>query len=394
MTDPNASQAPTPDASGTPPHASTGTRSRARRGGSSAWLIWLIAAILGIVFGLGGGWLGARLAGASSGSTSAGRGTAAGSSAGSCNSVSVANDVLPTIVTINVTGASGSGVGSGEIIRKDGYIVTNNHVISPAASGGVIRVTFSNGRTEQAELTGRDPRSDLAVLKVSTSSDLPVIGIGDSEKVAVGQPVVALGAPLGLSSTVTAGIVSALGRNVPVPSDDDQTTTLAGAIQTDASINPGNSGGALVDCKGDLIGVNTAIATVPNEEGTGGGGSVGIGFAVPVNFAMQISNDLIENGKVSYAYFGVQVSPIPHAVAERWGIEDGLYVQSVDADGSAAAAGLKPGDVITGIDGRAATNSDVLTQLVLTKKAGDKVQITYLRDGTEHTVTATLVAQP
>ena len=394
MTDPNASQAPTPDASGTPPHASTGTRSRARRGGSSAWLIWLIAAILGIVFGLGGGWLGARLAGASSGSTSAGRGTAAGSSAGSCNSVSVANDVLPTIVTINVTGASGSGVGSGEIIRKDGYIVTNNHVISPAASGGVIRVTFSNGRTEQAELTGRAPRADLAVLKVSTSSDLPVIGIGDSEKVAVGQPVVALGAPLGLSSTVTAGIVSALGRNVPVPSDDDQTTTLAGAIQTDASINPGNSGGALVDCKGDLIGVNTAIATVPNEEGTGGGGSVGIGFAVPVNFAMQISNDLIENGKVSYAYFGVQVSPIPHAVAERWGIEDGLYVQSVDADGSAAAAGLKPGDVITGIDGRAATNSDVLTQLVLTKKAGDKVQITYLRDGTEHTVTATLVAQP
>jgi putative serine protease PepD len=255
-------------------------------------------------------------------------------------------------------------------------------------------VTFSNGHTESAKLIGRDPQSDLAVLKVTATSDLPVIALGDSENVAVGQPVVALGAPLGLSSTVTAGIVSALGRNVPVPTDNGETTTLAGAIQTDAAINPGNSGGALVDCRGDMIGVNTAIATVPNEEGTGGGGSVGIGFAVPVNLASRIANDLIENGKVSYPYFGVEVTPIPPAVAERWGIDDGLYIQSVDPQGSAAKAGLKPGDVVTKIDGRQADRTDVLTQLLLTKKAGDQVQITYVRDGTEHTVTATLVAQP
>ncbi|WP_243065209.1 S1C family serine protease [Humibacter sp. RRB41] len=382
MTDPNAGKDSTQDASG-------------RRRSAPVWLVWLVAAIIAIVFGIGGGWFGAWLAGGTSGSSASNTsGTASGSSAGSCNSVQVANEVLPTIVTINVTASGGSGVGSGEIIRKDGYIVTNNHVISAAANGGLITVTFSNGHTESAKLIGRDPQSDLAVLKVVAPSDLPVITLGDSENVAVGQPVVALGAPLGLSSTVTAGIVSALGRNVPVPTDNDETTTLAGAIQTDAAINPGNSGGALVDCKGDLIGVNTAIATVPNEEGTGGGGSVGIGFAVPVNLASRIADDLIDHGKVSYPYFGVEVTPIPPAVAERWGIDDGLYIQSVDPQGSAAKAGLKPGDVVTKIDGRQANRTDVLTQLLLTKKAGDQVQITYVRDGTEHTVTATLVAQP
>jgi putative serine protease PepD len=308
--------------------------------------------------------------------------------------VTVANEVLPTIVTINVRAAAGGGVGSGEVIRKSGYIVTNNHVISAARNGGEITVTFSNGHTVPADLVGRDPQSDLAVLKVTAESGLPVIGVGNSDDVAVGQPVVALGAPLGLSSTVTAGIVSALGRNVPVPSDDGETATLAGAIQTDAAINPGNSGGALVDCRGHLIGINTAISTVPNSEGVGGGGSVGIGFAVPVNLAIRIADQLIETGEVAYPYLGVQVTPIPPAVAERWGIDDGLYIQSVDAKGSAAAAGLKPGDIVTKIDGRPANRNDVLTQLLLTKKAGDTVRITFVRDGNEQTVTAKLVGRP
>lgn len=370
-------------------------RSRAhRRSGMPAWLVWLVAAVIAVVFGLGAGWLGARLGGTSAASQAQPNGTAAGSAGGACDAITVANDVLPTIVTINVQAPEGGSVGSGEIIRKDGYIVTNNHVIAAAANGGVITVTFSNGHTEHSTLVGRDPRSDLAVLKVVAASELPVIGLGNSEGVVVGQPVVALGAPLGLSSSVTAGIVSALGRNVPVPSDNGQTTTLAGAIQTDAAINPGNSGGALVDCRGDLLGVNTAISTVPNSQGVGGGGSVGIGFAIPVNFAMQIANDLIEHGEVSYAYFGVEVTPIPRAVAERWGIEDGLYVQTVDPQGSAAKAGLQPGDVITKIDGEPAANGDVLTKVLLTKKAGDTVQLTYVRDGSEHTVTTTLVGQP
>jgi putative serine protease PepD len=398
MSDPNTSASSEAQASAsrppTPPAGSTHEQRR-RRDGVPAWLVWVVAAIIAIVFGLGAGWLGSWLHGANTPvSQQRSTGTAPGAKGGSCDAVGVANAVLPTIVTINVAAPDGSGVGSGEIVRNDGYIVTNNHVISAAADGGQITVTFSNGHTEEAKLVGRDPRSDLAVLKVSATSDLPVIGIGNSEKIAVGQPVVALGAPLGLSSTVTGGIVSALGRNVPVPSDNGETTVLAGAIQTDAAINPGNSGGALVDCRGDMLGVNTAIATVPNAEGTGGGGSVGIGFAVPVNFAMQIADDLIAHGEVSYAYFGVEVTPIPQAVADRWGIEDGLYVQTVDPAGSAAKAGLKQGDIITEIDGQPATNPDVLTHVVLTKKAGDTVKITYVRDGTEHTVAATLVGQP
>jgi putative serine protease PepD len=399
MTDPNlppdphstaAGTAPSPADDKAPPAGDEASGARVPRV-TPAWLVWLVAAVIAIVFGAGAGWLGSWLAGSTASSATR---MAPGSSAGSCDAVKVANEVLPTIVTINVAAPAGSGVGSGEIIRKDGYIVTNNHVISPAAAGGAITVTFSNGHAEPAKLVGRDPQSDLAVVKVSATSDLPVIGLGNNEDVVVGQPVVALGAPLGLSSTVTAGIVSALGRNVPVPSDNGQTTTLAGAIQTDAAINPGNSGGALVDCVGHLIGVNTAISTVPNSEGVGGGGSVGIGFAVPVNLASRVADDLIANGEVAYAYFGVEVTPIPHAVAERWGIDDGLYVQSVDPDGSAAKAGLRPGDIVTKIDGRPANRTDVLTQLVFTKKAGDTVRVTYVRDGGEHTVTATLVARP
>jgi putative serine protease PepD len=381
------------DAGATRPGESSGLPPSGPRRSTPAWLVWVVAAIIAVVLGLGSGWLGAWWAGGASAHGPA-AGTAPGSSAGSCDSVTVANEVLPTIVTINVRAAAGGGVGSGEVIRKSGYIVTNNHVISAARNGGEITVTFSNGHTVPADLVGRDPQSDLAVLKVTAESGLPVIGVGNSDDVAVGQPVVALGAPLGLSSTVTAGIVSALGRNVPVPSDDGETATLAGAIQTDAAINPGNSGGALVDCRGHLIGINTAISTVPNSEGVGGGGSVGIGFAVPVNLAIRIADQLIETGEVAYPYLGVQVTPIPPAVAERWGIDDGLYIQSVDAKGSAAAAGLKPGDIVTKIDGRPANRNDVLTQLLLTKKAGDTVRITFVRDGNEQTVTAKLVGRP
>ena len=362
------------------------------RRGVAPWLVWLVAAIIAIVFGLGAGWFGSRIGGSTASSPVATTTpVVGGSSGGSCNAVQVADAVLPTIVTIGVSSPNGNGSGSGEVIRKDGYIVTNNHVISSAANGGDITVIFSNGHSERAKLIGRDPTSDIAVLKVAAPSDLPVINLGNSEDVVVGQPVVALGAPLGLSSSVTAGIVSALGRNVPVPADEGQSTILAGAMQTDAAINPGNSGGALVNCRGDLIGVNTAIATVPNEEGVGGGGSVGIGFAVPVNLASRIANDLIANGKVAYPVFGAQIAPIPEAVAQRWGITDGLYVQTVDAGGSAAAAGIQPGDIITEINGHAATSPDVLTFMLLTHKAGDNVQFTYVRDGTEHTVTVTLV---
>jgi putative serine protease PepD len=169
------------------------------------------------------------------------------------------------VVTIAASGSGGSGTGSGEVIRSDGYILTNNHVISVAANGGSVQVLFSDGQTAPATITGRDPQTDLAVLHVQPSASLHVISLGTSSTVKVGQPVMAIGAPLGLSGTVTSGIVSALDRTVQVPGDDDKSALLVSAMQTDAAINPGNSGGALVNCEGQLVGVPTAGATVPNS---------------------------------------------------------------------------------------------------------------------------------
>jgi putative serine protease PepD len=308
--------------------------------------------------------------------------------------VQVANKVMPAIVTISVESGLTGGVGSGEIVRSDGYIVTNNHVISAAADRGTIEVQYSSGATVPAKLVGRDPRSDLAVLKVEHSTPLPTVPLGNSENLQVGQPAVALGSPLGLSGSVTSGIISALGRTVPVPSDNGTTALLAGAIQTDAAINPGNSGGALVNCSGQLIGVNTAIATVPNESGESGGGSVGIGFAIPVNLMSSITDQLISTGHASYPYFGVTVAPIPPAVAKSFGITDGLFVQSVVPGGPMDQAGIMQGDVLLEVDGIPATNPDVLNHVTTLRKAGDKVPVKYSRDGKEHTTTVTLQTAP
>ena len=205
--------------------------------------------------------------------------TAGSSTVSACAVTPVADGVIPSVVTIAASGSGGGGTGSGEVIRSDGYILTNNHVISVAASGGSVQVLFADGQTEAATITGRDPQTDLAVLHVQPSRGLKVIALGSSSTVKVGEPVVAIGAPLGLSGTVTSGIISALDRNVQVPGDNDQSALLVSARQTDAAINPGNSGGALVNCAGQLIGVPTAGATVPNS----GGGSIGLGFAIPVD---------------------------------------------------------------------------------------------------------------
>jgi putative serine protease PepD len=314
---------------------------------------------------------------------------AAGSSV--CDAVHIAHTVLPSVVTVSVRGAGGaSGVGSGEVIRSDGYIVTNNHVISPAAAGGEISVTFSDGTTEPAELTGRDPHSDLAVLKVAKRSGLRPIAFANSDGVVVGQPVVALGAPLGLSSTVTTGIVSALDRNVPVPSDGGSTTVLVGAIQTDAAINPGNSGGALVDCHERLVGVNTAIATVPNEAGQAGGGSVGIGFAVPANLAGHVARQIIAGEPIGYAYVGLQAAPV---ASSQGGQVIGLFVQSITPGGPADAAGIQVGDIVVRVQDRPVTDASGLTALVTSASPGDRVAVEYVRDGDRHTTTITLGAQ-
>lgn len=344
-----------------------------------SWTVALLVVGSALVL-IGGGMVAGGLAVAA---LSAGR-------SGSCDAARVADQVLPSVVTIAVVGQRGTSNGSGEIITDDGHILTNNHVVADAASGARLTVRFSDGHELPAKLTGRDPKTDLAVITVSDDEPLPVIATGDSGSLAVGQPVVALGAPLGLSSTVTAGIVSALGRTVPVPSDDDRNAVLAGAIQTDASINPGNSGGALVDCSGRLVGINTAIATVPGSAGQSSTGSVGIGFAVPESLALPIADELIAHGRVAHPEAGLTVVPIPPAAAAKFGVTDGLFVQSIVSGGPAQEAGLRVGDVVTSVNGHAATNIDVLTAIQVTSSAGDEVKVEYIRDGATHTTTLTL----
>jgi putative serine protease PepD len=291
-------------------------------------------------------------------------------------------------VTVLAGSETGSGNGSGQLIRDGGYVLTNDHVISSAASsaGGSFSLLYSDGRRTPATIVGRDVSTDLAVLKAADGAEgRPTITVGSSDSLRVGQPVVALGAPLGLSSTVTAGIVSALGRLVPVPADNDQTAHLVDAVQTDASINPGNSGGALVDCSGALVGVNTAIATVPNEAGQAGGGSVGLGFAIPVDLAVRIGDQLIETGSANHPDLGLQAQEIPPGLDVT-----GLFVTAVAEGGPAAAAGIEVGDVITSIDGRAATSTEQLTIATLTRVPGDTLPVTYVRSGTSVDVELTL----
>lgn len=328
------------------------------------------------------------------GVTLAACGSSGSSSAEPCNVISLADQVLPSVVTISASapGSGGSGTGSGEVIRSDGYILTNNHVISIAANGGSVEVLFSGGETVPATITGRDPQTDIAVLKVTPPHDLKVIKLGSSDSVKVGQPVVALGAPLGLSGTVTSGIVSALDRTVQVPGDDDSQALLVSAVQTDAAINPGNSGGALVNCSGELIGVPTAGAQVPSPHAAGG--SIGLGFAIPVDLAKSLSDEIIKTGSVTHAYFGLETVPIPPSAAAQEGLPEGLFVRAVTAGGPAAQAGLSASDVITTIDGEPATTNLQLEELSLTKKAGDQVAIGYSRNGHAATTTITLGAQP
>ena len=381
------SQPESPDARvGAQPHE-LGTAAEQSRNGRTRqrtwWVVGAAGAVVALIAGLLGGYIGSR-------NTSA-------SSPGSCDAATVADRVLPSVVTVFATTANGGagGSGSGEVIRSDGYILTNDHVISPGANGGSLRVLFAAGESEPATLVGRDIKADLAVLKVTPPTEkLPTIAIGRSDTLVVGQPVVALGAPLGLYGTVTAGIVSALGREISLPADQGKTAVLTGAVQTDAAINPGNSGGALVDCQDRLIGVNTAISTVPNSAGQGGGGSVGIGFAIPVDLAITIADEIIKTGAVAYPYFGATVTAIPASVAARFGVPHGLYVESVVPAGPTANAGIHVGDIITEVAGQPATGTETLTGLATRKRAGDTVDITYVRDGKTSTTTVTLTNQP
>lgn len=359
------------------------------------WVPW---AAIGGALVVGGG-LGAGIVAATNSSNSPAAASTTSNSASpgqvsACDVTSVANRVIPSVVTISARGSGGAGTGSGEVIKSDGYIVTNNHVIAIAANGGSVEVQFFDGQTVPATIVGRDPQTDIAVLKIDSSRKLQPIAIGSSSSVVVGQAAVVIGAPLGLSGTVTAGVVSALDRTIEVPGEDGTSALLVAAIQTDAAINPGNSGGSMVNCSGQLIGIPSAGASVPSSSGESSGGSIGLGFAIPVNTAMTIADEIISTGSVTHAYFGIGAVPIPAVAATQAGVPEGLYVQIVTPGGPAAQAGLREGDVITKIDGQPATSTVQLQELALTKKPGDKVELEYWRNGHSASVTVTLGAHP
>lgn len=256
------------------------------------------------------------------------------------NTKAISALVTPTVVSISVTAPGGSGTGSGSIYKSNAstsYIITNNHVIESAATSGTIKVEFTNGDQVNATIVGRDPMYDLAVLAIKTGN-LPTIAIGDSSKVSVGDPVLAIGSPLGLASTVTSGIISALNR--PVTTGDEGSQSYVNAIQTDAAINPGNSGGALVDSQGRIIGVNSAIATLSSG---GTSGSIGLGFSIPINEAKRVIEEIIETGKSTRPLLGVFFD------TEFTGV--GARILRLSPGEGADKAGIPAGAVIRTIDG-------------------------------------------
>jgi putative serine protease PepD len=301
----------------------------------------------------------------------------------------VAAKVVPSVVKLETDMGRASEEGSGVILSSDGLILTNNHVVSaaqdgPGRPGAQTKVTFSNGRTTTFTVLGTDPSSDIAVVRAEGVSDLTPITIGSSANLRVGQDVVAIGSPLGLEGTVTTGIISALNRPVAAGGDAQNQNTVLDAIQTDAAINPGNSGGALVNMNGELVGVNSAIATLGGDAGPQAqSGSIGLGFAIPVDQAKRIADELIKNGTAAHASLGVQVG--------NDSATDGARIVEVTPGGAAAAAGLPSGVVVTKVDDRVITSADALVAAVRSKAPGDQVTLTYLDpSGKPQTVRVTL----
>jgi len=311
--------------------------------------------------------------------------------------------VEPSVVAITV-GSEDSGSeaqGSGIILDTTGHVLTNNHVAT--ATDGPITVTLSGAATYKATVVGTDPSTDLAVLKItSPPKDLKPASLGDSAKLAVGQPVMAIGNPLGLADTVTTGIVSALDRPVTTQASEGQgsdssasNSVITNAIQTDAAINPGNSGGALVTANGQVVGINSSIASLGGSSAFGGStesGSIGLGFAIPINEAKSISQQLISSGTVKHPYLGVNLTD--GDVAQGGAQRAAAIISSVQANTPAASAGLKKGDAVIAVDKSVVNGALSLTALVRQEAVGDKVDLTVVRDGKQITVTVTLAARP
>lgn len=300
----------------------------------------------------------------------------------------IAQRVLPSVVSISTETSSGGATGSGFIIESSGYILTNNHVVEGASGSNAITVTLNSGRSLPATIVGTDSAYDLAVLKIP-ATNLRALQFGDSDKIQVGDPVIAVGSPLGLSGTVTSGIISARDRAVSAGGSSGESSFI-NALQTDAAINPGNSGGPLVDATGAVIGVNSAIASFGSSVG-GQSGSIGLGFAIPINQARKTANQLIKTGKATYPILGISLN----LNYTQGGAKITNSPTGIHAGSPAAGAGLKAGDIITKFDGKAITGPDELIVAVRAKNVGDTVSLTYLRDGTPHEVSVTLApAQP
>ncbi|HEY0890029.1 MAG TPA: trypsin-like peptidase domain-containing protein [Nocardioides sp.] len=350
------------------------------------------------------------------GVTDSGENTTTSTTAPSGSVQAVAASVLPSVVQIDVAGGQEQGSGSGIILSADGLILTNHHVVDVAGDGGQIRVDFNDGSTAAATIVGTDSLTDTAVIKAQDVSGLKPATIGKSGDLQVGQQVVAIGSPFGLSSTVTSGIVSALDRPVNVGSDSANNATVYPAIQTDAAINPGNSGGPLVDMSGRLVGINSSIRTT--SSGLTEAGSIGLGFAIPIDAVGPIIDQMIAGEEPTHARLGITVrdvgageeqsrpqqpeggfpgfgapeeSPAPEQPEDGSPFPaNGAEIREVGAGSAAAEAGLKVGDIITKVDDRLIVSSDSLVATVRSYRPGEKVTVTYTRGGKEHTVTLTL----
>jgi len=305
------------------------------------------------------------------------------------NWTAVTSAVQESVVSIQVKSQGGGAEGSGVVLDSDGRVLTNNHVVADAAT---VQVTLSDGRVYEADIVGTDPATDLAVVQLSDPpSDLKPAKFADSSEVVVGEPVMALGNPLGLANTATTGIVSALDRPVTASAEDGSDQVVTNAIQIDAAVNPGNSGGPLFNASGEVIGITSSIATLSGGGQSGASGSIGLGFAIPSNLATQIGEQLKKDGTAEHAFLGVTLSD---ATATADGVtRRGAGVQDVVADSPAGDAGIQKGDVIVAIDGDAVNGSASLTAFVREKQAGDESVLTVVRDGKTQEVTVTLAVR-
>ncbi len=365
---------------------------------SSAIVVTSVA--LALIVGFGGGLLGGKLnTSTSSASDSSlsqlntGAPVSENRVAAPAGSVQeVAAKVLPSTVSVLASSSQSSGEGSGVILTADGLILTNNHVVAGATD---LEVRFNDGTTASATVVGTTATDDLAVIKADGVSGLTPAVLGSSADLAVGQPVVAIGSPLGLSATVTSGIVSALNRPVRTSGEASASgqsqDTVINAVQTDAAINPGNSGGALVDMNGSVIGINSAIASLSQSTDGSQPGSIGVGFAIPVDQAKRIAQEIIDTGKATHAVLGASVGDAADQTSQ---IPTGAQIASVTPGSGAEAAGLQAGDVITGIGNQAVESADALIAAVRSSTPNTSTQVKFTRDGESKTVTVTLGSAP